>query len=411
WGIYNEELTEEVSILRSLFDGTDGLFQSTSLTRIETNKARLSILGGTTGTHLANVLKSWSNGDGQDSLFSRTMFLPVWYKATRPNELKFNSAHAGIPSFIHVFLVCHLFGSIEYRFDTTDEFHISTTAGTRAYGSADNYVVNKVADQTEILLHSQCKDLPPHIASFYAKVNDVYPRICVLLKLYKNIMSVLTELQNIIDFDDDFQENAVDTQKFIVAAAKVLKQLFLSTAEQSEKSGMPVLYIDKKTCEQAWKYYLFIFNSIKSIFNTDTITSVNGTRYEQLLVNPAYCKRILSFPYTFFSITMIAGYDRHDVRKCAPFKTHPERFHDCGQALIDDGLLFTEKFIATCEIAYHKVPPPTACTPRSHEEIDMELKLNKWGMTLLEYREIHQKSCSVKKLTDLASKFMVKRYK
>ncbi|CAF1193767.1 unnamed protein product [Didymodactylos carnosus] len=416
WGIYNEELTEEVSILRSLFDGTDGLFQSTSLRRIETNEARLSILGGTTGTHLANVLKSWSNGDSQDSLFSRMMFLPVWYKATRLNELKFNSAHAGIPSFIHVFLVCHLFGSVEYRFDTIDESHISTTAGTRAGESVDSnsaydYVVNKVADQTEVLLHAQCKDLPPHIASFYAKVNDVYPRICVLLKLYKNIMSVLTELQNIIDFDDDFQENAVDTRKFIAAAAKVLNQLFLSTAEQSEKSGMPVLYIDKKTCEQAWKYYLFIFNAIKSIFNIDTITSVNDTRCEQLLVNPAYCKRILSFPYTFFSTTMIAGYDRHDVRKCGPFKTHPERLHECGQALIDDGLLFREKFITTCETAYHKVPPPTACTPRSYEEIDMELKLNKWGMTLLEYREIHQKSCSVKKLTDLASKFMVKRYK
>ncbi|CAF1357221.1 unnamed protein product, partial [Didymodactylos carnosus] len=436
WGIYNKELTAEISILCSLFDGTNGLSRLTSLPTTEINGARLSILGGTSGTHLANVLKRWSNGNGQDGLFSRMMFLPVWYKsAVCPNDLKF--AHAGIPSFIHVFLVCHLLGSIEYRFDTIDESHISTTASTRADGSVDGnsaycYVFNKVAGQTDILLHPQCKDLPPHIVSFYAKVNDIYPRICVLLKLYKNIMSVLTELQDIIDFDDDFRENGADTEKFIAAAVKVLNQLFLSTAEQSEKSGMygiivlthqilaihvlictgmPVLYVDRETCEQAWMYYLFIFNSIKSIFNLDTIVPINGSPREQRLIDPDYCRRILSFPYTFFSITMIASYDRHDVKRSGPCKKHPERFHECAQALIDDGLLFRERFIATCEIAYHKVPPPTVSTPRSYEEIDMERKLNKWGMTLSEYRKIHLKSCSVKKLTDFASKFMVKRYK
>ncbi|CAF0724164.1 unnamed protein product [Didymodactylos carnosus] len=190
WCIYNEK------VLCSLFDSTDGFSR---LTSFPTNRAGLSILGGTTGTHLANVLKDWLNGNDEYGFLYRMMFLSVWYKSpVCPSNLKF--ADAGIPSFIHVFLVCHLLGSIEYRFDTID--------------------------------------LPSHIIPFYAKTNAIYPSICVLLKLYNNIMSVLTELQDIIDFDDIFRENGANTEKCIAAAVKVLNQLFLSTAEQFKKSGM-----------------------------------------------------------------------------------------------------------------------------------------------------------------------------
>ncbi|CAF1553425.1 unnamed protein product [Didymodactylos carnosus] len=108
---------------------------------------------------------------------------------------------------------------------------------------------------------------------------------------------------------------------------------------------------------------------------------------------------------------MIAGYDRHDLKICGPFKNHPEHFYECEQALIDDGLLFKDKFIVNCEFAYHKAPPPTACTPMSYEEIDMERKLNKCGLTLFEYREIHQQSSSVRALTTVASRFMFNSYK
>ncbi|CAF1577190.1 unnamed protein product, partial [Didymodactylos carnosus] len=375
WGIYNEKPTEEVPILCASFDSIDGLSRSTSLTTIEIKDAKLSILGGTTGTHLANVLKRWANWNGQDGLFSRMLFLPVWYKAaTRPTDLKFNPDHASIPSFVHVFIVCHLLGSIEYRFDITDPFQITATVSTSAdkivdENSAYYYVFNKVADQTDVLLDPQFKNLSPHIASFYAKASDVYPRICVLLKLYKNIVSILNELQNIIDFDDTFSENGVNTQKFIAAAVKAIDNLFLSTAIQSAKSGMPVLYIDKKTCQQAWEYYLFIFDSMRSIFNIDTIVDINETQRDQAVIIAAHCKTILQYPYTFFSTSMIAGYDRHDLKVCGPFKKHPEHFHACEQVLIADGLLFREKFLVNCEIAFHKVPPPAVCTPVSLKKL------------------------------------------
>ncbi|CAF1553412.1 unnamed protein product [Didymodactylos carnosus] len=124
------------------------------------------------------------------------IFLPVWYQsAIRPNNLKLNQDHVDVPSFIHVFIVCHLFGSIEYRFDITDksEKNLSATASTISVETSDSnsayyYVYNKVADRSDMLLSPQFKDLPPHMASFYVKVDDIYPRICVLFKLYKNII-------------------------------------------------------------------------------------------------------------------------------------------------------------------------------------------------------------------------------
>ncbi|CAF1096575.1 unnamed protein product [Didymodactylos carnosus] len=415
WGIYNEKPTEEISLLCASFDSIHGLSRATSLTA-EINGAKLSILGGTTGTHLATVLKHWSNRNGQDGLFSRMIFLPVWYQvATRPNDLEFNLDHVAIPSFIHVFIVCHLLKSVEYHFDTTDESQIFETGRTTRNATVDRnsayyYVFNKVADQSDMLLNQQFKDLPRHIASFYAKVNDIYPRICVLLKLYKNIITVLNELKSIIDFDDDFGENDTKTQKFIAATVIVLNQLFLSTSTQSTKSSMPVLYIDKTTCQEAWKYYLFIFNSIKSVFNIDTIIAESNTGRNQTFITTTYCKTILTYPYTFFSTSMITGYDRHDLKVCGPFRRHAERFHECVQALIHDGLLYKDRFLVNCEIAYHKVPPPIVCTRMSYEEIEMEMKLKKWGLTLAEYRNIHQKSSSIKKLTDVASKFMLRHY-
>ncbi|CAF3886507.1 unnamed protein product, partial [Didymodactylos carnosus] len=39
------------------------------------------------------------------------------------------------------------------------------------------------------------------------------------------------------------------------------------------------------------------------------------------------------------------------------------------------------------------------------------MKLNKWGLALRDYRQIHERSLSVKNLTCLASGFMIKRYK
>ncbi|CAF1545500.1 unnamed protein product, partial [Didymodactylos carnosus] len=66
WGIYNEKSTEEIPLLCASFDGIEGLSRSTSRTTIEINGAKLSVLGGTTGTHLANVLQRWSNWNGQD---------------------------------------------------------------------------------------------------------------------------------------------------------------------------------------------------------------------------------------------------------------------------------------------------------------------------------------------------------
>ncbi|CAF1019011.1 unnamed protein product, partial [Didymodactylos carnosus] len=265
--------------------------------------------------------------------------------------------------------------------------------------SAFYYAYNTVANHFDKIFTLTCA---PHIEAFYSKSREIYPLYCILLQLFKNIMIVLHSLRGFINFNDTFIESSANTTTFIDAANKKIDELFFSKAPVNDK-GMFILYVNKKTCEDAWLYYEYLFNISTTLFDTDELTIKDIRENNQLLIDHE-AKKILEYPANIFSLSVMTGYD-HDLSKNGPFFKKPERFELCLSELIKNGLILEGRYLNNCQRSFVKVIPP------SHDQVEFEAKLRRFGVNLNDYIQLYHNSSKTKLFALPGAQFMALHYK
>ncbi|CAF1362043.1 unnamed protein product, partial [Didymodactylos carnosus] len=109
---------EESSLLCKRFDEITDTDRATGSTLIHIERARLSILGATTGTRYSKLMMQWNNGQGIEGVHNRMLYMFVnRQEAIRPRQLKERKLNASSPSLAHVLLVVQCFPTTEYQFE------------------------------------------------------------------------------------------------------------------------------------------------------------------------------------------------------------------------------------------------------------------------------------------------------
>ncbi|CAF1317346.1 unnamed protein product, partial [Didymodactylos carnosus] len=273
-GIYEDDgKTEEATLLIKAFDRIISDTRTTAQTAVDITKAKLTILGCTTGNRYPLLMKQWSCQSRLEGVHNRFCYMALLrVRATRPEQMLYRVKIENAPSIAHVLTVCHLFGDIEYRFTRTDSVlptllgidntrpiqspsaaitvkatHSSITVDlvkllsstTRTTvtkqlsdeqlddfcDSAYAYTFSKTADHLNAI--ESDKTIPLHIEAFYAKTVEIYPKYCALIQLFVNITKVLQKIdQQLIIFDDGDNLNKQISQEFVRAARTAIIDLF-----------------------------------------------------------------------------------------------------------------------------------------------------------------------------------------
>ncbi|CAF1030449.1 unnamed protein product [Didymodactylos carnosus] len=206
-GVFDpKEKAEESSLLCEPFDRIRNNTRRTGSTVDYIEDAKLSILGATTGMR-------YNLSDEKE--------------ATRPQHIKKRESVSSTASFAHIFAVCHLFGDIEYQFrDESDDESLILNSQEQTLNSQSNaryYTFNKTAD-----LYEQRKKLTDqHSRNFHAKVPQLFPRYCTGFRIFKNVIRVLSAVEQYVIFEDRHNEFRQTDENFIIQAQLAIKRLFL----------------------------------------------------------------------------------------------------------------------------------------------------------------------------------------
>ncbi|CAF1380637.1 unnamed protein product [Didymodactylos carnosus] len=156
-GIYNIEdsKTSEVNaLLCTAFDGISNATRTTCSTVSYIERAKLSILGGTTGAKFTTILTKVANKIGYEGLHNRfTFYTTEAVAGTRPQHLRFLVKNPAVPSLTHLLTVVHCFENVVYQFEKNDFDNEKESSNLRRpinynddRSSAHFILFNRVAD-------------------------------------------------------------------------------------------------------------------------------------------------------------------------------------------------------------------------------------------------------------------------
>ncbi|CAF1576764.1 unnamed protein product, partial [Didymodactylos carnosus] len=238
--------------------------------------------------------------------------------------------------------------------------------------SAYNFTFNKGIDYIAAIRGGT---LPRHIQDFYAKTAEIYPRYCALLQLYRNSMAVLEQIKDNINFDDGYRVGRVIDRAFIDLVQLHIEQMFYSNSELNDKN-MPILYIEKSTCVDAWLWYDYLFSTSLGLFNLDEDKINRFLTEKQCIQNEKIVegikgKLLLLFPYNLFTKTILTNNDP-STNKNGPFHNNYHLADTALNKLIGDGLIQQYRWLMNghkkTRISYMKTIVPQSQAERDNFE-------------------------------------------
>ncbi|CAF5184374.1 unnamed protein product, partial [Rotaria magnacalcarata] len=202
YGLYNvNDYTKEHerNIILCGYDGNTS--RTTGTTIIQIDDKRLTIAIATTGGKLMKNMKNWLNSTGFDGSHNRFLYMSIPKLIySRPQDFKVNVNSKNNPTFNHLCIIIHLFGTARYVFQMSESertkfcgatFHqASISLGedeqtqTQHNRSAMFTVWNLIADLVET--QDQKPNEQQQIIDFYAKAGTTFPRLACLMQLYFN---------------------------------------------------------------------------------------------------------------------------------------------------------------------------------------------------------------------------------
>ncbi|CAF1377971.1 unnamed protein product [Didymodactylos carnosus] len=222
-GVFNGKTStaEGGGLFCKAFDGmTDSTRQTGSTNHTVTN-AKSSMLACTTGCRFSENLQKFLRKTGFEGMFNRILYYVLKKRnAVRPQDKRPDLKMHHQPSLTHIFLGVHHFGdcttkrksdvlatstssnkpsssSLLKPLTTNGPFTLSTITNNEEDEddadpeSAYYYVFNKCADQVD---GAKCKSTERHIQDIYAKASDLYPRLCVIMQIFRNVCKVLESM-------------------------------------------------------------------------------------------------------------------------------------------------------------------------------------------------------------------------
>ncbi|CAF4623795.1 unnamed protein product [Didymodactylos carnosus] len=108
------KIAEATSLIKA-FDRIIGDTRTIAQTAVDITKAKLAILGYTTGNQYPILIKQWSCQNSLEDLHNPFCYMALSrVKGTRPQQVLYRLQTGNVLSTAQVLDVCHLFGGIEY---------------------------------------------------------------------------------------------------------------------------------------------------------------------------------------------------------------------------------------------------------------------------------------------------------
>ncbi|CAF1304316.1 unnamed protein product, partial [Didymodactylos carnosus] len=394
-GVYEDDgKTEEATLLIKAFDRIIGDTRTTAQTAVDITKAKLAILGYTTGNRYPLLMKQWSCQNRLEGVHNRFcyMALPHFVLPTLlgiDNTRPIQSPSAAITvKATHSSTTVDLVKLLSPSTRTSVTKQLSDEQLDDFCDSAYAYTFSKIADHLDAI--ESDKTIPLHIEAFYAKTVEIYPKYCALIQLFVNITKVLQKInQQLIIFDDGDNSNKQISQEFVRAARTAITDLFFGANIKKNESGMLILYFEKNICIKAWSVYEYLFGVVLQLFDMPkpvqkpaSTTLILNTSTYQSTERQQDGRKILMIPYNIFTRATL-------TKNGGLFHNLPSTVVDDALAvLVKDKLIFEDKWIIKVSKAYRKIPPPDD----QNERDQLEKTLNVYAVQLKEYEDIYSQS-------------------
>ncbi|CAF1265098.1 unnamed protein product [Adineta ricciae] len=415
FGLYNvsdSNKEHERNVILCGYDGFKNSSRTTGTTMIHIGDKRLTILIATTGGKLLKNLRNWSNLTGFDGTHNRFIYMAIPKKIhTRPQNFQRKRYSSNNPSFNHLCVIVHLFGTVRYVFEMTEsereniygakfDHLLNTDARTQSQSQNDRSALytlwNLIADLSESndLVHDQQRQ----ITDFYEKIPATVPRIACLTQMFFNAMSILNEVHESVIFSDGDDDSLSIDENFIKTVQNIIKEKFYvydmtylpyTTIDQTKTD--PMIIVRKEAVLVAWKWYEHHLDLVTTLFTINYSFStkpVTTHKSEQKNLK----RLIMLLDFNIFPLSVLT--DRHPITKqTGILKNRPALGEQALRELINNGLLKFNHFLIDSRgrklKSYMKIPLTTINDP-SRELLNKVLIT--CGVSVDEYASVYNQS-------------------
>lgn len=212
------------------------------------------------------------------------------------------------PSFTHLCIIAHLFGTVRYVFQMSESERVKFCGGHRntesrkinffkfifhsatfdQQSTSDNEdgqtqtqqersamftIWNLIADLIE---SNDQKENQQQITDFYGKAATTFPRLACLMQLYFNAAKIMDELNDTILFAEGDHNDLSVNENFLVRAQNLIKRdyykydkSYIPCDEICLASSDPMIIVGKDAVIAAWKWYEYHLNIATKLFTFD----------------------------------------------------------------------------------------------------------------------------------------------
>ncbi|CAF2107947.1 unnamed protein product [Rotaria magnacalcarata] len=399
YGLYNvNDYTKEHerNIILCGYDGNTS--RTTGTTIIQIDDKRLTIAIATTG---GKLMKNWLNSTGFDGSHNRFLYMSIPKLIySRPQDFKVNVNSKNNPTFNHLCIIIHLFGTARYVFQMSESertkfcgatFHqASISLGedeqtqTQHNRSAMFTVWNLIADLVET--QDQKPNEQQQIIDFYAKAGTTFPRLACLMQLYFNAIDILERVKDTVIFVEGDNQDLIINDSFVSRVEKIIKKdyyvydkTYLPCDESNHATMDPMIIIEKEVVIAAWKWYDHHLNIATKLFTIDheysgkpiTISSSFPSKPKTLK------ELILQLDFNIFPLSAISV--KHPITgNTGIIKNRPALGERALQELLKANLLKFNYFLTDARgrnvKSYMKTPIPSIDDPTREHFLNTLLK-------------------------------------
>ncbi|CAF1421797.1 unnamed protein product [Adineta ricciae] len=419
YGIYNvNDPTKEHdrNLLLVGHDGFDNSLRTTGSTCVEIKDKRLTILIATTGGKLMKNMRNWLNCTGFDGSHNRFLYMCIpKVLCSRPQHFQINNDLKKSPSFTHLCVISHLFGSVRYVFEMSEAERMKFAGvtsnqvpssqniddQTQAPSSAMFTIWNLIADLVDN--HNMKQNQQQQITDFYAKAKAIVPRLACLVQLFLNCMHILEQVKDFVAFSEGDNPNSFINESFIRTVEEIIKKdyykydkTYLLSMEDEKVVTDPMIIVSKDAVLIGWELYEYYLRIVTKLFTIDYTSPTN-----LISLPPSVSARqkslkelIMYLDFNIFPTSAISV--KHPITgETGIIKNRPALGERAINELMQDNLLKYNYFLTNIRghnvKAYMKIPPPSTNDPMRKEFV---AKMLKHGINIDEYCTIYEK-CSI----------------
>ncbi|CAF4919206.1 unnamed protein product [Rotaria socialis] len=256
---------------------------------IQIDGKRLTIAIATTGGKLSKNMKNWINFSGFDGSHNRFLYMSIPKLAySRPQDFQVNMNSKNNPTFAHLSVIIHLFGTVRFAFEMSEaertrfcgaSFNKPSTSQvedeqTQQPRSAMFLLWNLVVDLLET--QDQLQNQQQQITDFYGKTGTTFPRLACLMQLYMNAMEILERVKHVVVFAEGDNQDLIINEDFVRNVDMIIKnnyykydKTYLPCTEVSPEVVDPIIFVKIEAILAAWSWYECHLNIATKLFTID----------------------------------------------------------------------------------------------------------------------------------------------